>query len=213
MSAVPEKPKIYHVVHVDRLPSIIADGWLWCEAEVSRRSLPGTNIGMNRIKQRRLETALRSHPALRVGDCVPFYFCPRSVMLYLLYKGNHPDLTYRGGQGPIVHLEADLHATVDWADSNGRRWAYSLSNAGSFFFEDRADLARLYELDWNAIGATDWRACQEGKQAEWLMEHSFPWSLVERVGVCSRAVYGQVLGAREAADHKPVVEVIPDWYY
>ncbi|MFA7664976.1 MAG: DarT ssDNA thymidine ADP-ribosyltransferase family protein [Burkholderiaceae bacterium] len=76
---VPPQPRIYHVAHVDRLPSIVADGFLWCDAEVIRRAPAGTSIGMSRIKQRRLhELRLGSHPHLYVGDCVPFYFCPRS---------------------------------------------------------------------------------------------------------------------------------------
>ena len=50
---IPDEPKIYHIVHVDRLASIIADE-LWCDAEVVRRAPPGTAIGMNTIKQRRL---------------------------------------------------------------------------------------------------------------------------------------------------------------
>ena len=78
---VPPQPKIYHIVHLDRLKSIIADNYLWCDAEILKRQLPGTTIGMNNIKQRRLTTHLRSHSDLCVGDCVPFYFCPRSVML------------------------------------------------------------------------------------------------------------------------------------
>ena len=69
------------------------------------------------------ELTLDSHPDLYVGNCVPFYFCPRSVMLYVLHMGNLPDLGYRGGQEPIVHLEADLLGTVDWANCNQRRWA------------------------------------------------------------------------------------------
>ena len=98
--AVPAQPKVYHIVHVDRLASILADEYLWCDAEIVRRAPPGTTIGMSSIKQRRLaELALSSYPELKVGDCVPFYFCPRSVMLYLIYQGNHPDLTYRGGRG------------------------------------------------------------------------------------------------------------------
>jgi hypothetical protein len=72
---VPAQPKIYHIVHVDRLPSIIADGHVWCDAEIIRRSPPGTTVGMNHIKQRRLQLSLTSHPQLHVGDCVPFYFC------------------------------------------------------------------------------------------------------------------------------------------
>jgi hypothetical protein len=52
VNQVPNDPKIYHIVHVDRLSSIAAGG-LWCDAEVVRRSAPGTTIGMNAIKQRR----------------------------------------------------------------------------------------------------------------------------------------------------------------
>mgnify|MGYP002685313558 CR=1 FL=1 len=44
---VPPQPKIYHIAHVDRLPSIVADGFLWCDAEIVRRMPPGTTIGMN----------------------------------------------------------------------------------------------------------------------------------------------------------------------
>ena len=110
---VPANPKIYHITHLDRLPSVVAEQALLCDAEVVRRSLGGTRIGMISIKKRRLEELrLSSHPDLLVGSCVPFYFCPRSVMLYLIYCGNDPDLAYRQGQQPILHLEADLRQTV-----------------------------------------------------------------------------------------------------
>lgn len=212
--AMPAQPKVYHIVHVDRLESVVADGCLWCDAEIDRRAPPGTTIGMSAIKQRRLaELTLSSHPDLHVGDCVPFYFCPRSVMLYLISQGNHPDLTYRGGQGPIIHLEADLQAVVAWANQQGRRWAFTLSNAGSRFFEDRCDIAQLNQIDWDAVRATKWQQCKEGKQAEFLLEHSFPWQLVERIGVHSQAVYQQVAHALPANGHRPPVEILAGWYY
>ena len=211
---IPAEPKIYHIVHVDRLPSIISDGWLWCDAEVIRRSPPGTTIGMNGIKQRRLnELTLTNHPDLHVGDCVPFYFCPRSIMLYLIHQANHHEMVYRGGQGPIVHLEADLRQTVAWAEARGQRWAYTLSNAGAYYFEDRCDLAQLGEIDWNAVQAMDWRQCKEGKQSEFLIERQFPWELVSRIGVWSQQVYGQVTTALQSVVHKPRIEIKPDWYY
>lgn len=211
---MPAQPKLYHIAHVDRLSSIVAEQCLWCDREVVRRAPPGTSIGMNSIKQRRLdELRLTSHPTLFVGDCVPFYFCPRSVMLYLIYQGNHSELSYRGGQGPIVHLEADLHAVVAWAVAQRRRWAFTLSNAGARYFEDRSDLGQLGEIDWDAVRATDWRSCKDGKQAEFLLELSFPWHLVERIGVQSRAVYAAVVDALPARGHKPPVEIRPEWYY
>ena len=35
MNQPPAEPKLYHIVHVDRLASIISDGCLWCDAEVA----------------------------------------------------------------------------------------------------------------------------------------------------------------------------------
>ncbi len=211
---MPERPKLYHIAHVDRLPSIVADGYLWCDQEIQSRNPAGTTIGMNSIKTRRLsELRLVSHPSLFVGDCVPFYFCPRSVMLYLIHQGNHPELTYLGGQEPIIHFEVDLFDTVDWALDRGYRWAFTLSNAGAFYFEDRCDLGQLDEIDWDAVNATDWRHCKEGKQAEFLVERCFPWHLVERIGVLTKAVYNQAVNALPAHGHRPPVVIQRDWYY
>lgn len=211
---VPPHPKIYHIVHVNRLASIVTDGCLWCDAAMVRRPDSGTTIGMSTIKQRRLnELRLTSHPTLYVGDCVPFYLCPRSVMLFLIHRANHPELTYHGGQGPILHLQADLRATVAWANQQAIRWAFTLSNAGSRFFEDRCDLAQLNEVEWDAVAATNWQSCKDGKQAEFLVEQRFPWDLVERIGVSSNSVYHQVVHALPAGGHRPRVEIRPDWYY
>lgn len=218
---VPVQPKIYHIVHVDRLPSIIADGVLWCDAEVVRRSPQGTAIGMSKIKLRRLnELRLTSHPALHVGDCVPFYFCPRSVMLHLISCRNHPELTYLGGQEPIIHLEADLHTVVEWANQNeGHRWAFTLSNAGAYYFEDRSDLTQLTEIDWQSVHANRWSgngiasAIKENKQAEFLIENSFPWHLVERIGVQSQSIQQQVINALSTVSHQPPTEITQAWYY
>ena len=209
----PAEPKIYHIVHVDRLASIASEGRLWSDAEIRRRARPGTVIGMSNIKRRRLTSPLSSHAGLSVGDCVPFYFAPRSVMLYVIYRANHPSLEYRGGQGPIVHLEADLHETVAWAHGNGLRWAFTLSNAGSSYFQDYCDLAQLEEIDWNAVIATQWTDCSEEKQAEFLLERSFPWTLVRRIGVHSDRFGQQVRGAMRDARHQPPVVRRRDWYY
>ena len=169
---------------------------------------------MNSIKDRRLHTAIPVYPDLMVGQCVPFYFCPRSVMLYLLYQGNHPELGYRGGQNSIIHLQADLYQVIDWANRHNKRWAFTLSNAGSSYFEARKDVHQLHELDWEAIDATHWQSCKEGKQAEFLFEHSFPWTLIESIGVKTNdAVYNQVCHRISSCTHQPQIHIQPNWYY
>ena len=136
-------------------------------------------------------------------------------MLYLIYRANHSELDYRGGQEPIVHLEADLHQTVTWAEANNRRWAFSLSNAGAAYTEFRSDLVELDEVNWDAVAARRWQPSEikDGKQAEFLIHYCFPWHLVTRIGVYSRQVYDQVGIVLRATAHLPRVEISSDWYY
>jgi len=212
--AVPVAPKLYHIIHVDRVASIVADGFLWSDSKSAQRQSPGTAIGMDTIKKRRLdELTLDSHPELHVGECVPFYFCPRSIMLYLIYRANHPNLVFRDGQSSIVHLELDMHSVVRWATTENHRWAFTLSNAGARYFEDRSDLDCLHEIDWEAIDARDWQRCQEGKQAEFLVENECNWELITRIGTATPEIRSQVSAAIAGAAHTPVVEVRTDWYY
>ncbi len=210
----PTQPKVYHIVHVDRLPSIVSAGGLVCDAAVGHLANPGTIIGIAGIKERRLkELRLASHPDLHVGDCVPFYFCPRSVMLYLIFKANRPELPYRDGQEPIIHLEADFFACVRWAEKHGHRWAFTLSNAGTRYFEDRCNVAHLDQIDWRAVHSSSWSRHMDEKQAEFLVEGSFPLDLVERIGVLTPATHQQVAHALPKAGHRPPVEIRREWYY
>ncbi|MBI5911988.1 MAG: DUF4433 domain-containing protein [Betaproteobacteria bacterium] len=215
MPQPPNQPKIYHIVHVDRLASIVNDGCLWSDAVVVGRAHPGTTIGMGGIKQRRMSLPVDCHPGDHVGEYVPFYFGPRSIMLYVIHCANHPELTYRGGQGPIVHLEADLHQTITWANANDRRWAFTLSNAGAVYTQFRSSVDQLDEVNWPAVAATDFRSSdiKEGKQAEFLVHKSFPWHLVGRIGVYSREIGQQAANAMHGASHRPVIEICTNWYY
>ncbi|SMG47819.1 type II toxin-antitoxin system toxin DNA ADP-ribosyl transferase DarT [Dethiosulfovibrio salsuginis] len=212
---IPERPKIYHILHLDVLSKILSSNCLLCDAEVQKKGPSSVNIGIEQIKKRRLESKLPSHPELCVGECVPFYFCPRSVMLYLIYKGNHPQLSYRDGQESIVHIEADLYNSLRWAQDNQRRWAFTLSNAGSRYFEDRSNINDLKDLNWEAIMSDQWSnpKIKEGKQAEFLMEHSFPLSLIERLGVKSNKMLDLTYNLLYSFQKNLSVRTMPEWYY
>lgn len=208
---VPETIRLYHIVHVDRLASIVSDGAVWSDTSVREMPRPGTTIGMNHLKERRLTHSLVSRPGLKVGECVPFYFSPRSVMLYLLHRGNQVE--YKGGQEPIVHLVVDLHEAVKWAEGLSYRWAFTLSNAASSYFDDRADLAQLDEIDWDAVRTRDWMSVRDRKQAEFLIERMVPWSLVRGVGVQTERMAARVAQIIQGAGQRTPTKVFRSWYY
>jgi len=210
------RQKIYHITHIDNLNNILQNKVLWSDAKRIELGMDCEIVGMSKVKQRRLEELeVKCYPGTMVGEYVPFYFCPRSIMLYILHQGNHPDITYHGGQVPILHLQADLQATIDWADSNNIRWAYSDINAGTYcaqFYNDPGQIDDI--INWPSVNATNWREAkiQEYKQAEFLTYESFPWELVEKVGVCNNEVRQQVL-AKLGDVRVPEVCVESDWYY
>jgi len=171
---------------------------------------------MSEIKRRRLEELeVDCYPGTKVGQYVPFYFCPRSIMLYILHMGNSPGLTYHGGQRPIVHLQADLRHVLEWLANEEKRWAFSKGNAGAFYTDFYNNEALLKKLDWDAIAQNDWRDpdVKESKQSEFLIERSFPWELIELIGVIDDQVARPIARILKDADHQPEIIVKPDWYY
>ncbi len=215
MNSPPNPTWVYHITHVNNLASILNDDGLLSDIEMLARGGPRVAIGMSEIKENRMRLPVKCHENDTVGEYVPFYFCPRSIMLYLLHMANHPGLTYRGGQDPIIHLEFNLKRMVEWVTGSGSRWAFSLANAGATYAPFRSSLAQLSELNWTAVLATDFRNpdIKEGKQAEFLVRRFVPWSLVERIGVRSEQVQARVLTALAAATHQSPVDVLPQWYF
>ncbi len=216
MMSVPTEPKIFHITHLRNLGQIARAGRIWSDAKRIERRLDCQLVGMSTIKQRRLEkNDVRCHPGTKVGQYVPFYFCPRSIMLYILHRGNHQDIDYTEGQRPIIHMQVDLRETVRRADKNCVKWAFSDRNAGSFVADFFNRLEDLDKVNWAAVKASDFRdtTIREGKQAEFLVFASLPWDLVEEIGVVDKDIQRQVKDLLKNTDHQPPVSIKTGWYY
>jgi hypothetical protein len=200
---------------VDNLANILLARVLWSDAKCLERGLDCEIVGLPKIKERRLSLNVSCYQDTTVGQYVPFYFCPRSIMLYILHKGNHENITYKGGQQPIIHLQSDLKEVVSWADLHGFRWAFSDRNASARIAQFFNSLNDLDQIDWSAVAETDFTniKIKEGKQAEFLVYESFPWKLVEKIGVLDRNIELQVHNAISDATYKPIVSIVPSWYY
>ncbi len=213
MTTVPANPKIYHITHIDNFDNILRDKVLWSDAKRIERGMPCEIIGMSEIKRRRLVLPVDCHLNTTVGQYVPFYFCSRSIMLFILHKGNHPDITYHGGQEPILHLEVDLKAAIRWAENNNVRWAFSDRNAGGYLAKFYKSVDDLDKINWPAVESTVFRdmLIKEGKQAEFLTYESFPLNLIEKIGVCNSRVRDQVI--QKLGNVRILVTVEGTWYY
>lgn len=200
-----ERP-IYHITHVRNLPGILREGGLWCDSQRIARGLATTNIGHRHIKGRRLQCPVRTKAGGMLGDYVPFNFCPRSVMLYVVGRG-HQD--YPGGQEGIVHLVSSIERAI----STDRPWAFTDRHAELAHALHFDDLSRLNEVPWHVMNQQYWTDVREERQAEFLVYEYFPWTAVLEVATMSAATKAQVQTALLGAPHTPSVTIKPEWYY
>jgi hypothetical protein len=202
---------IFHITHVRNLASIIACGELRAISLLSGAQF--TNLAHARIQQQRAKKSVPCGQGGILHDYVPFYFGPRSPMLFAVFKNQVEG--YADGQNPVVHLvssaEAVHQAQLDFVFTDGHAvMAYSE------FYEDLADLpnvdlALMRSKLWHDTPADPDR--KRRRQAEFLVHRRLPWTLVDRIVVRSKATRIAVETALTGAFHKPAVEVRPNWYY
>jgi len=70
------------------------------------------------------------------------------------------------------------------------------------------------QQEFNSL-ETDFRdpIVKEHKQAEFLVVESFPWNLVERIGVIDNQIAAKVTGFLSNATHQPPFVAARTWYY
>lgn len=138
---------LYHFTNINNLQSIIAHG-LICDSSLS--SFSYTNSGDSTIKERRLTQPVPFGGC--VGDYVPFYFAPRSPMLYRQFKqGNIV-------QENIIYLVTNSELLI----SRGYTWCFSDRNAAknaASFYNTTGELQEC--IDWDLMGATYWNNTDE----------------------------------------------------
>lgn len=200
---------VYHITHIDNLAGIIAADALWSDAQRIKKGFASANIGYSHIKARRLRRPITVSERGMLGDYVPFNFCPRSIMLYVVSQG-HAD--YAAGQQPIIHLVS----SVDTIVASGRPWAFTDIHADLGYASQFDSLDDLDEVDWGVMPVRQWGGdseLKEKRQAEFLVYDWCPWNAIVEIGVINDAMAVKVQAALATVAHKPNVVVHHDWYY
>lgn len=204
---------IYHITHVKNLPRIVAEGGLWCDSRVAKKGLATQSVAHQHIKERRARKVVTCGPGGVVADYVPFYFAPRSPMLYAIHS--NAVVGYDGGQDGVVHLvssvEKIVEAELEYVFTDGHA-----EMALSKFFADVGDLDKV---DWKVMPLTWWNDTREDpdrkrrRQAEFLVREFVPFECFTTVGVSSAAAQKITQDAFADLDDGPTVLVKSGWYY
>lgn len=149
-----------------------------------------------------------------VADYVPFYFAPRSPMLYVIHKGDVS--TYEDGQKGLIYLVIDIGSIV----RRTARFVFTDRNAAISYarFENRLDM--LDDLvDWSLMEADYWNNTSTDpdrmarRMAEFLVHEKVPWGAFIELAARSREDAARARATLASVSAESVVRVREDWYY
>ncbi|MFD8240065.1 DUF4433 domain-containing protein [Streptomyces albidoflavus] len=206
--------RLFHFTHVDHLPAILAEKQLVSDRAMRRRGGVPVECGDQRVKAERRERVVKVPPYGHPDDYVPFYFAPRSPMMYVISRGGVT--TYRGGQAPLVYLVTTVNAVI----ATGNPYIFSDGNCASAITAHFTDLAQMpHKVDWEIMTAPYWaNTADDGdrmrrRMAELLVHEALPVSALTEIGTYDHDHAQQVQAALAEAGADVRVRVRREWYY
>ena len=160
----PEKALIFRIVHVENLPWILDHG-LHCRNSPDQDP-DFINIGSAELIGKRAQREVPISPGGTLGDYVPFYFTPFSIMMYNIKTG-WGGITHRENKD-IVILVSSIHRLRE----QGLPFVFTNQHAypvDTEFFDRTEDLGKI---DWELLRSKDFKTSDTdpGRQVRYQAE-------------------------------------------
>lgn len=214
MTARKRPTVITHFTHVRHLPTIFEHDLL-SDTAARTNGLITAEVGELRIKEQR-----RHQPVPyggHVADYVPFYFAPRSPMMFSISRNNVP--SYQGGTADLVYLVS----TLEQLHESGRSLVITDRNAALNFAAFRAfdpqDSLDDGFIDWELMSAKYWGNTPDDQQrverraAEALAGDRVPLDSIIGLATQNDRVAEHVVELLKQHGSQLPVRVLPDWYF
>ncbi|QMU72577.1 DUF4433 domain-containing protein [Streptacidiphilus sp. P02-A3a] len=205
---------LLHFTHLRNLPSILDEGFMVSDAQMQARGGVPAECGDRNIKAERRTRKIRVAPHGAPADYVPFYFAPRSPMLYVINKGRVA--TYQDGQPPLIYLATTVGSVV----ATGRPFVFSDGNCAAVITDHSNDLAEIDKfVDWPLMRAPRWANTTEDgdrmrrRMAEFLVHEHLPLAAIEGFGTYDERATNSVRALLAERGLATPVTVRRDWYY
>jgi ssDNA thymidine ADP-ribosyltransferase, DarT len=221
----PKPTRLFHITAAVNLAAICNARALVSKNHGAAAGVNYQNIAYAGAQGARAVRQVPDPPGGSIHDYVPFYFAPRSPMLFTIDHGNVPGCAWR--QADIVHLET----TVEHIVARGLPFVFYDRNATLDYSKPCTTLADLdAAIAWDLITEPPqldgyckyWKTNpsnpryadrMERRQAEFLVKARMPIECLTRMGVIDAARKAHVEGILEAAGVAVRVDVMPEWYF
>jgi len=199
---------LFHMTHIDNLPSILENNGLNAYSEISSNGFQYKDIANADIQTRRSGTRVPLPPGGDLHEYVPFYFAGRSPMLYSIVNSGVK-------QREIVYL---MSKTSNIHDSE-LPFVFTDGHAIMFLTEFYSSLDELEKVDWSIMNERYWSDTEEDpdrkrrRQAEFLVHKRVPMNQVIGFGVFDNEMKKKVEALLKAHQIVKPVAIRPHFYY
>lgn len=209
-----EKIYIYRIIHLKNLDHILRLGkWTTYNSEDADPDYTGIGEGelIGLRASHEITTVNSQRSFCPSNSYIPFYFAPRSVMLYRIKTGYRVQLVPQEEIVHVVYQLSDILPEIEYLFTDGHGYA-SLTQ----WFDD---VHFLPELDWQMIRAKQWNPIdgdmdrQRRKQAEFWIKDEIALEKSVGIGVYNQPSQKKVLGLCKKYQRNIPVKIKNDYYY
>lgn len=197
----------FRIVHIDNIPHILRHGiTLPTSAHANPRYVP---IGDANVIAKRKGRMIGGKS---IGDYIPFYFGPRSPMLYIVQKGSSTVRQQRAED--IVYCAVSIETVISenlkgfFTDGHALSRMTQIHKIGKLKDIDQyVDYSDVYSTCWGYADDTD---LKRRKEAELLLADDLPPEMIAGYVVCNEQVRQRLI---EMGINEQKVAVRAAYYY
>jgi hypothetical protein len=207
-----ERKYCYRITHIENLPLILQRG-IVCKRH-PMASTEYINIGNRDVIQVRDNEPVRLNGYGNIGDYVPFYFTPRSLMLFNIITGYWAPLVPKRNKSDILVIRCVITELAKL-----EKWFFTNGQGNDMVSSHFNDLKQLEEIDWDIIQKSEFSKSDgdydrpRRYQAEFLVKDSVPVDSIESLVVFNQAAADKVAQTLRENNTNLAVHIHPSYFF
>lgn len=202
----------YRIYHIQNLPHLLEVGLCTKHHPLAN---PGfVAIGNREIIDVRDTTPVKIDGYGQIGEYVPFYFTPRSVMLYNIVTGYRAPVVPRVPRNQIIVVRSTIDQLIE-AD----RYFFTDGQANDASTDHYTELKDLDQVDWTIIHDSNFSKSDgdfdrpRRYQAEFLVHNHVPITAVESIVVYNEDAQKDVIRLAEEQEVDIKVRITKEYFF
>lgn len=206
------KKYCYRIIHRDNLGHILKNGIvnkLHKDADTDFVA-----IGNLEIIDVRSSTQVKIDGYGNIGEYVPFYYTPRSIMLFNIVTGYYAPKVPRRNKDEIIVIRCLIEKLA-----HNSKWFFTDGQANDGETNHYNDLSYLNNIDWACIQQSNFNKSdgdydrQRRYQAEFLVYDSVPVNCIESISVYNRTMEQKVVEEIQHANLEIPVHIYKPYFF